>query len=299
MHDAEASGRSRLLRALFPQTAEHLDRAYEAHAGEQPEREFDAWLDDRVADELPPATNLHIEDEAVRSRLDRALAAARSVASTAGLAMPEIEAFAEAGIDITALGEAMAEDARLLPVATPHGLGAEFWVRAFDEADGPLGAAPQLFLAPEAQAEFATLGAVPLPAPPVVRAARTSVAAGSASQAPGGVFWTLRLIPAGQRPAVLGLSHQHGPHVSLPEMLMLQLMRFAHGEEPVDDSTFTWLAGELAGGRLAARHIYDAAEHAIRITCREVVSQGPHLGARPPVSLRAAAGHRASGYGEG
>jgi hypothetical protein len=66
-------------------------------------------------------------------------------------------------------------------------------------------------------------------------------------------------------------------------MLMLQLSRVVAGEPLVDATSFTWLAGVLAGGKLAARHVYDEAEDTVRITCREVVSQGPHLGARPPV----------------
>lgn len=64
---------------------------------------------------------------------------------------------------------------------------------------------------------------------------------------------------------------------------MLQLIRVVSGEPLVDARSFTWLAGPLADGRLAARHVYDSAERVVRINCREVGNQGPHLGARPPV----------------
>jgi len=69
---------------------------------------------------------------------------------------------------------------------------------------------------------------------------------------------------------------------------MLQLTRAAAGEAPLDGgaggASFTWLAGELAGGGLAARHVWDASEGAIRVSSREIGSQGPHLGARTSIA---------------
>ena len=66
----------------------------------------------------------------------------------------------------------------------------------------------------------------------------------------GAVHWTLRLVPADDGPPLLGLSFAQGPHVTLPEMLMLQLSRVSAGEPPVDATSFTWLAGPIAQGRL-------------------------------------------------
>lgn len=270
--------RLRLLRALFPELAARVDSAHEAAAGAGANAgaRLDARLDELAAHLLPGSHSLAIGDAGVSEAFDRALAAAQAAAGLLGVEPPGAEAFAEAGVDFAALGRAVADDPSLTPVPAPHGLGPDAWRQAF--AGGDRRRSPELLLAAEALGEFGLLDAVPQPAPPIVRTSRTDS---------GGVRrearWTLRLVPAGERPPLLGLAFAHGPHVTLPEMLMLQLMRLEAGEAPVDSASFTWLAGALAGGRLAARHVYDAAEHAIRITSREVVSQGPHLGARPPV----------------
>lgn len=249
-----------LARALFPEVAAELDAALAGH-GVDAGGEFDAWLDDAATRMLGGAGFDEVSDPAVAERFEQAFAAARAAAAGLGVSVPEPEAFAAAGADFARFEAAMTADPELQPVPAPYGLGPAPWQRAFDETG--LG----LVFANEALREFAALDAAP-----------DAVAVES-----GGAAWVLRLVPAGQRPATLGLGFVHGPHAALPEMLMLQLMRAERGEAPVDAESFTWLAGSLADGRLAARHVYDASERTVRITCREVGSQGPHLGARPPV----------------
>lgn len=268
-----------LMRALFADLAERVDAAYSPFAQGRPEAEFDAWLDERATEVLPSAARLNIANEGVAARVTRAFEAARLAAARLGVTMPELDTFADAGVDIDALAAAMAEDRSLAAVPTPHGLGMAAWVRAFDTF-GEM----TLLIADEAAREFGLLDSVALVSSPTVPAqAVPAQAVPPQTMSAQAVRWSLRLIPAAAGPPLLGLSFAQGPHVTLPEMLMLQLMRVLTGEPPVDATSFTWLAGSLAQGRLAARHVYDEAEATVRITCREVVSQGPHLGARPPV----------------
>lgn len=264
--------RVELMRMLFPDTAERVDAAYAPFAGARAEAAFDDWIDQRASEVLPSAARLSIEDAAVAERFDRAFAGLRMAAELLGVSAPEIEAFAEAGVDLERLAALLAADPSLVPVAAPHGLGAAVWQQAF----GALGS-PALVIADEAEREFELLDSASLTGAPIVDLG------GRIGGADTAVSWTLRLVPADDGPPLLGLSFAQGPHVTLPEMLMLQLSRVASGEPPLDATSFTWLDGALALGRLAARHVYDAAEDTVRITCREVVNQGPHLGARPPV----------------
>lgn len=292
----EGSG-ARLARVLFSDLAADLDAAL-AGSGGGADQGFDAWLDGRteaVRAELGGAAFGAVDDAASRERFERAFAAARTVAGWVGLRVPEPEAFASAGVDFARLGAALAADPTLTPVAAPYGLGADGWrslfARAASEERSPLGppgggegatahvredgaaAAQPLVLASEAEREFSLLDTVPDRSAPALHGAERA----------SSVRWTLRLVPAGLAPAVLGLSFEHGPHASLPEMLMLQLTRVVARDPLVDARSFTWLAGALADGRLAARHVYDSAGRVVRINCREVGNQGPHLGARPPV----------------
>ncbi|GAB2553977.1 hypothetical protein [Leucobacter ruminantium] len=261
--------RVRLARALFPDLAAELDGALARHGGDDT-ASFDDWLDGAATEMLGGIGFDEVADPAISARFEAAFAAARAAADRLGAPLPEPEAFTAAGVPFERLASAMAADPELLPVPAPHGLGSERWRRAFAHGD-----VDGLVLATEALREFDALDALD--------ATPTGEAAPPAVEAPGGVRWTLRLVPAGHRPARLGLGFSHGPHPTLPEMLMLQLMRVMSGEPPVDAESFTWLSGSLADGRLAARHVYDASDGVVRISCREVGSQGPHLGARPPV----------------
>ncbi|MDI6023219.1 hypothetical protein QBL02_06635 [Leucobacter sp. UT-8R-CII-1-4] len=270
---SEQTDRVALMRALFPGIAKNVDAAYSQFAGEREDVKLDHWLDRQAARVLPGAATLVVDDAAIAARFDTAFAKARAAAALLGLDVPEIESFEAAGVDLEGLADAIVEDPTLVPVVAPHGLGEQRWVNAYARLGKP-----SLLISDEASKEFELLDSVQQPAPPTIRLVDT--ANESTRQT---VTWTLRLIPAAAAPPLLGLSFANGPHVGLSEMLMLQLMRAVAGEPPLDATTFTWLAGVLAAGRLAARHVYDASEDTIRITCREVVSQGPHLGARPPI----------------
>ncbi|QIM16614.1 hypothetical protein G7067_09670 [Leucobacter insecticola] len=273
-----------LVRALFPDLAETLDSALAERgqgAADRDDRGFDAWLDAEAASlrngALAGAPFAALGD-AESARFEAAFVSARSVALQGKLALPEPEAFAAAGVDLGRLARHLASDATLVPVPAPYGLGAERWGELFRNAaaqpGSPFGASDSLTFAAEVLDGFGILDSVPDPA-----LARVETHSDEAVP----LTWTLRLIPATPKPPLLGLGFAHGPHISLPEMLMLQLMRVTTGARPVDTESFTWLAGALAGGRLAARHVFDDSESLVRISCREIGNQGPHLGARPPV----------------
>lgn len=304
MSPTTASERLRLIRSLFPGLAAELDGAYERFGTDGGElasaRDLDAWLDGEAArlrsDTLAHALFPGASADAAQ-RLGRAFGLARAAADLLGTEVPEPETFAAAGVHFSRLGEHLDADPTLLAVPAPYGFGAEPWRAAFRLAAArhPEGlsvsdAHPDpLLLSTEATEEFARLDAPPGATLAVVRSDRMlSVGVSSDGVSSDGagsrVQWTLRLVPGADKPSVLGLGHTHGPHVSLPEILMLQLMRTEAGESPIDASSFTWLAGTLADGRLAARHVFDEREGVIRISCREVGNQGPHLGARPPIA---------------
>ena len=286
-----------LVRLLFPELASTLDAAHERHRAESPVNEitgedFDTWLD-READQLRAgalgqAPFAGLPDE-VAAIFDRAFRAARSAGERLGIQVPEPESFAAAGVDLARLGARLLADPDLLPVPTPYGLGADAWRAAFrleaESGSRSLTVSPErpesLLIAAEAVTEFRLLDALEdTGLPIVVETGQATVTAGSSAP----ISWSLRLVPAGAKPSVLGLGFSHGPHVTLPEILMIQLMRSLLGEPLIDASSFTWLAGALNDGRLAARHVFDESEGVIRVNCREVGNQGPHLGARPPVS---------------
>lgn len=272
-------GHPQLGRLLFAELAEELDSAHEraqrAGGGAPGPSSVDRMLDDAARSaregEFGRAAFVGVAGQEA-DRFERSFAAARTVAGWAGIAVPDPEHFWEEGSDRVTLSRALMADASLVAVPAPHGLGAEGWTALFRAAarqpTSPLSLASPLVLAPEVLAEFAALDAVPR---------------GIASARSSELAWTLRLVPAGPTPPLVGLSHAHGPHPSLPEILMLQLMLIAAGEPPVDRSSFTWVHGTLGGGRFAARELFDATERSVRVNSRETGNQGPHLGARPPI----------------
>ncbi len=312
----EQYGELHLNRLLFPDLAGKLDAALARHgAANTAVSDFDAGLDSIVNERFAGAGFGALVQTAGGSRLADAFEGARAVVSWAveaglDLKLPEPEAFEAAGGDLARLAELLTGDGDLVAVPTPFGLGARGWSALFEHAAGqpgsPFGTArtvdpseqepvsdpqPPLLLASEVAREFASLDDVSLA---LQHATQVAAVSQSGMGRPGvvtdgRVTWTLRLIPATPAPPRLGLNFTNcGPHVTLPEMLMLQLMRAAKNVPPLDGgdgrSSFTWLAGKIGDGRLAARHVYDESERAIRITAREIGSQGPHLGARQPVT---------------
>lgn len=192
---------------------------------------------------------------------ENTFATARKIFGQINVSVPEAENFVLWGFDLAGLAgvyEAkMAAGDEVMPVLAPQGLGPTKWERIFEILGGP-----EISIATELRREFALLDGLQT-----------------------GKKWSLRLIPDGQKPSVMGLNHSRGPHVSLAEMLTLQAVKQYEGAELVDQHTFTWLAGKLADGKRAARHIFDAHEQKIILSAREVGNQGPHTGARPPLTL--------------
>lgn len=300
MHSSRDSSSTRLraARGMFPELAARLDsaleraleRGYENSSGADAGAENDpAELDRRLdveaarlrAGELRGVAFAVVENEAARERLESGFRSATAVVSRIGLTLPEPEAFGASGVDLVRLGRELAGESELTAVPAPYALGSEAWFELFEAAarrspevlTDPRG----LALSSEVIREFALLDQ----APAGVAEVMTASALADAARRP---VWTLRLVPSGSIPPLLGLGFPQGPHASLPEMLMLQLMRLETGHPPVDAHSFTWLANPLGDGRLAARHVFDGAEGLVRVSCRGIFNQGPHMGARPPLS---------------
>lgn len=270
---------TRLARLLFPELAAEADRAFDAAQralGTAPATsKVDAMLDAAALaardGELGRAAFAGL-DGLEAARFSRGFELAAIVAGWRGLRVPEPEEFWAAGVDHAALARALMADTGLVAVPTVYGIGATGWTELYRAAArlpaSPLSLAAPLTLAPEVATEFTLLDTVPRGAPTV---------------AVGDLAWTLRLVPGTAKPPLVGLSHTHGPHPTLPEMLMLQLMHAAAVEPLLDSSSLTWVHGSLGGGKFAARVLFDATERTVRVNTREIGNQGPHLGARPPI----------------
>ena len=192
---------------------------------------------------------------------------AADLASALGIAVPEFERFFAAGLSETpALAEA---DAALVPVLAPHGVGLSAWCRISGVGGGDL--LPQIEVSTEALRWGAALDR---PAAKLQLPTRTP---GSQARA---VRWTLRWVPAENRPGLRGEAYRAGAHATLPEMLVLQAARARLGVDPVDTAAFTWLYGELPDSSLAARHTFDVYSGTIRISTRARTDRGQHVGVR-------------------
>lgn len=277
----ESSDSTRLARLVFRELAAELDRALGSNAAS------DAASDARADALVEAAARAAREgalgraafegiDEKAGERLKKAFDAAREICGRIGLDVPEPEAFWAAGVDRSAIARGMVADPSLMPVPAPHGLGVSEWTDQFRAAarqtGSPLSLSAPLVIAPEVVAAFATLDEAPSGATSV-RSTRRDGAE---------IRWTLRLIAATPEPPRTGMSHAIGPHPTIAEMFMLQLMLLAREEAPIDQKSFTWLHGTIDGGRFAARALFDTHERSVRVNTREVGNQGPHLGARPP-----------------
>ena len=305
---------------IWPDLAARIERAHAVHArngqtGQDPaapDHAIEAALDDARAEGNPVLSRVpSIVNVSARDALDEAFLTAERLFGESGVPVPDSGDFALAGLNLTALGATWAasrgagqgSDTLLTPVLAAHGLGAAWWRARFaalraDSAieDNPLratgndsGDGDGLTLAPDVIAGFRVFDAVPegarTGAVPVVLGSRAS-ARDSSDRSIGEVEWTLRLIPSGPTPVHVNLNHRAGgaEHPTLPEMLALQAGRILQGEPPVDQGVFTWLAGTIGDGRIAARAMWDASIGVVRVSCREIGNQGSYLGVRPPVS---------------
>lgn len=265
----------RLATLLGGEVAQHVLR----RAVEQPRDDVSVMIDAAAARLSQPggaleALGLESLREATRKRVWRAFD--HAVRLWPGLQAPTVESWVQHGLDLGALAAALERDETLELVLAPLGQGADAWITAFHDCEG----APELTLSTEIVAEFDLLE-WPLSAD--VHEGQGASRGPEASLTIGDTRWALAALPAASAPPELGQNHRHGPHPRLPEMLTLQLMRALDGGSFVDRSTFTWIAGRLGEGRLAARHVYDEYEHSIRVSTREWAQQGPHQGARHPL----------------
>ncbi|MFC5338330.1 hypothetical protein [Leucobacter denitrificans] len=268
--DSGATEQVRLARLLFGELAQELDRALGDDHGVSGsvDRALDEAVNEIRKGEAGKAAFIGLH-ESEAARLADSFHAARSVASLAGLTVPEPEEFWLSGAQREKLARALISDHSLVAVPAPYGLGANRWIEVFRavarQQGSTLSLTAPLTFAPEVLGAFASLDSAPARVPSVRG-------------------WTLRLVPGDDSPARMGVNYSVGPHATLPEMLMLQLMNLVRGADPVDRRSFTWLQGTFADGKFAARHFYDESGRGVGVNAREIGNQGPHLGVRTPVS---------------
>lgn len=272
---------TRFARLLFGELADEVDRAFEANRGvastatARANSLIEAGARDARAGALGRAAFQGMS-ERESERLSESFAVATEVCDRVGIAVPAPEAFWAAGVDGSALARALLTDPTLVAVPAPHGLGLSRWTALFRaearQSGSRLSLSAPLAVAPEVVSAFSSFDEVPQGVPSVQVSSRADT----------DVRWTLRVISAAPSPPRTGMNHAIGPHPTVAEMFMLQLMLLAQGLPPVDERSFTWLHGTIEGGRFAARSLFDAHERSIRVHTREVGNQGPHLGARPP-----------------
>lgn len=288
--DGGAAGDVRLARLLFDDLAGELDRALGHSEESGSHAQIDRLLDNAAQNardgELGRAAFEGIAAPQA-ARLERAFASAREVVSWAGIQLPEPEAFWNLGVDRVAIARALQADPALMPVPAPHGLGEARWTELYRagarQPGSPLSLGSPLTLAREVAEAFGELDVVPGNSRALTTGGRGKGVPGGSAAGGEPVQWTLRLIPAGAFPPRTDVSHTFGPHPTLPEMLMLQLIRLVSGNEPVDRHSFTWLNGTIAGGRFAGRHFFDTSGGSVGVNAREVGNQGPHMGSRTPI----------------
>lgn len=280
---AQPTEQARLGRLLFADLAGSVDRAFEAARAASGDAagvadratSVDALIDAAAATardgDFGRAAFSGIDGQEA-ARLKAGFENAKRVASWGGLRVPDPEEFWAAGADQAKLSRALMADPNLAVVPTVYGLGANGWTSLYRAAartaTSPLSLVAPIVLAPEVAGEFELLDQPPHGTPFVVVK---------------DLRWTLRLVPAAETPSLIGLSHAHGPHPTLPELLMLQLGLVAASEPLIDTRSLTWASGTLSGGKFAARVLFDETERSVRVNTRETGNQGPHLGARPPI----------------
>ncbi|HUH52900.1 MAG TPA: hypothetical protein VLZ31_02510 [Microbacteriaceae bacterium] len=217
---------------------------------------------------LATSSLAEIKNDSVRIRFQESFALLGEAAGALGVSLPDADAFQHAGYDFLKLAKIAETDKNLVLVAAPYGLGLAAWQSLFRIDVMRLDSKMPLDVARELQQEFILLDRVQQTDLPQVQDRN--------------IKWTLRLIPAAPKPEKMGLNYAVGPHPALPEMLMLQAIQLLAGGAALDQNTFTWIAGKIAGDKLAARHVFDVSQNRIIINSREIGNQGPHLGARPP-----------------
>ena len=259
---------TRLARTLFPD----IDRALAETAQNEVARELDARAEALITGEGSLATlSAHDQSAELASQLTRAFDRARDM--WPGLDIPTVQEFVDRGMNLHTWNDALARDDTLMAVLAPHGMGVAAWHEQLATRAG----APALVLSREVTAEFALLEW------PTDRSHMPSVPVTGVAAPATPAYWTLALIPAADEPPIMGHNHSRETHPLIGELLTVQLHRVHEGLGPIDSRTFTWIDGRLGEGRLAPRHVYDPAEHVVRVSTREWAQQGPHQGARPPI----------------
>ena len=106
------------------------------------------------------------------------------------------------------------------------------------------------------------------------------------SAAEGSCNWTLRLIPGTNRPTETNIAHNDPNYPDKPtvhEYLTLQASLLQAGEDPIDDSTWTWLNGMFENDSQAPVGRWNPDDGRVGLSYDDVGDRDDSLGVRLPV----------------
>jgi hypothetical protein len=219
-----------------------------------------------------------------RAAFGETLTHAEQLFGRIGLATPSAEQLAESGVDFAALGaahEQMERDGLEPRLVLAPSIRPDEWQQIYGvlEAGNVSGGRIKnggLWINDDIKAAWHDLSQVPETVPATVvpdnEGYRTA--------------WTLRVIPGTNRPTETNITHNDPSYPDKPtvhEYLSLQASLLQNGEDPIDDSTYTWLNGTFADGSRAPFGFWDPGDGRVGLDRAGVGNRGDNLGVRLPV----------------
>jgi hypothetical protein len=194
-----------------------------------------------------------ITDPDVRTTFSESLARTEQLFGRIGLTAPTPAELQASGVDFDALGaahEQMERDGLEPQLVLAPSLGASEWEGLYShlEADGSVNGSGRiknggLYINADVRAAWSEFGIVPDSVPVTMR-----------RDTSGECNWTLRCVPGTNRPTETNVAHNDSRYPDKPtvhEYLSLQASLLQNGEDPIDNSTWTWLDGTFESGSQA------------------------------------------------
>ncbi len=227
-----------------------------------------------------------VTDPNIRTSFENTLLQSEQLFGRVNLTVPPVDRLAESGVDFAALGAAYErmDAAGLEPrlVLAPV-MNTGEWSDLYRRLEADPGVNRNggiknggLYIDSSVGSAWAELSSVP----DTVPSTTTQDTAG------GNVNWTLRLLPGTNRPTETSVAHNDPSYPDKPtvhEYLALQANLLQNGEEPIDDSTWTWLDGTFENGLRAPSGLWYSVGGQVRLRWGGVDNRLGNLGVRLPV----------------